>query len=263
MDAPPAADEATRLAVEEAYVEEVLRLMDLVERDDFYGIVAWHGLGFFGGRLGLGPDSHLLDLGSGIGGPARHLARAFGCRVTGIDLSPFNHRVAVERTRAAGLDHLVGFRLGDALATAVPDGSVSHVFGCEAWCYFADKGPLYRLAWRALRPGGRIAFLEAACERPVRLRTAELLGPVHYESVDRYAALLAEAGFVDIERHDTTALATRDITRSLSRLIERRETVIAAAGEEVYYALLELWAEFLAHFGEGTMTHCGLIAARP
>ena len=263
MDNLPPASEATREAVEEAYGAEVLRLMDLVGRDDFYGIAAWNGLEFLGQKLGLTADSHVLDLGSGIGGPARYLARTYGCRVTGVDLSAFNHRTAVERTKAAGLDHRVSFRQGDAHAAAFPDGSFTHVFGCEAWCYFADKGPLYRLAYRALRPGGTIAFLEAACERPVPLRTAELLGPVHYESVDRYQALLEAVGFGGLRCYDTTEPARRDITRSLHRLIERREAVIAAAGDEVYYALLELWAEFLAHFGEGTMTHCGIIAARP
>jgi hypothetical protein len=38
--------------------------------------------------------------------------------------------------------------------------------------------------------------------------------------------------------------------------------VIAVAGEEVYYGLLEIWAEFLSHFSQGTLTHCGFIARK-
>jgi SAM-dependent methyltransferase len=248
--------------IDDAYGEEVLRAMDVLEREDFYGIVAAKGLRFFGEKLRLTQKSHLLDLGSGIGGPARYLAGAYGCRVTGVDLSEFNHRTAEARTKAARLDGRLRFIQGDMLAMPLPAGSFSHVFGCEAWCYFADKAPLYAAAHHALEPGGIIAFLEAACEEPVRLRTEELLGPVRYESVARYAGLLEAAGFRDIQHFDTTALASADISAALYRLITRRSKVIEAAGEEVYFGLLELWAEFLAYFAEGRMTHCGFIARK-
>jgi SAM-dependent methyltransferase len=237
--------------------------MDVIGRDDFYGIVAENGLRVFAPALRLTAASHVLDLGSGIGGPARFLARTYGCKVTGIDLSAFNHRTALARTKAASLDQLVGFVLGDALQFPFPDATFTHVFGCESWCYFPDKTQAYRAAFRVLRPGGLVAFLEAACESPVRLQTEELLGPVRYERLSRYEDMLAAAGFTDIRWQDTTTLASRDISAALYRLITRRRPVVAAAGEDVYFALLELWAEFLAYFAEGKMTHCGFIAEKP
>src|SRR5438309_2055559 len=88
-----------RAFIDETYNEELLHCMDILERDDFYGVVAWEGLRSFGERLGLTPESHLLELCSGIGGPCRYLARTYGCKVTGIDLSEFNNRTAQERTR--------------------------------------------------------------------------------------------------------------------------------------------------------------------
>lgn len=254
------AETATREMVEEAYGPEVLRAMDIIGREDFYGIVAEQGVRFFSEKMGLSAESRVLDLGSGIGGPARFFASAFGCRVMGIDLSGFNHRIAVERTKAAGLGARVTFAHGDALGFPIPDGSFSHVFGCEAWCYFEDKAPLYARARRALQPGGTIAFVEAACEAPVRLRTEDHLGPVWYESDDRYGALLEQAGFIDIRRYDTTSLAAQDVAASLSKLLACREAVIAAAGEEVYYGLLELWSEFLAYFTSGRLCHRGFVA---
>jgi len=263
MPDPAEPPTASHDIIADAYGAEVLRAMDVIGREDFYGIAAGHGVGFLAERMALTPDSHVLDLGSGIGGPARFLARTSGCRVTGIDLSTFNHRTALARTQAAGLDHLVGFMQGDAMQVQLPDGAYTHAFGCEAWCYFEDKAAAYARIRRALRPGGTVAFLEAACEQPVVLRTAELLGPVRYESLHRYAALLRDAGFTDIRSFDTTALATRDITAALFRLISNRAAVILAGGEDVYLGLLELWAEFLAYFGEGRMTHCGFLARAP
>jgi SAM-dependent methyltransferase len=246
--------------VDEAYGPEVLKALDIIGREDFYGILAGEGIRFISGKMALAPDSHVLDLGSGIGGPARFFAATFSCRVTGIDLSLFNHRTAIERTGAAGLDRLVTFAHGDALEAPVPDGAFTHVFGCEAWCYFSDKAPLYARAKRALRRGGTIAFVEAACEAPVRLRTEELIGPVRYESETRYRALLDQAGFVDIRCFDTTPMAIRDVSSSLLRLLENRDRLIAEAGADLYFGLLELWGEFLACFASGRLSHRGFVA---
>jgi hypothetical protein len=121
---------------------------------------------------------------------------------------------------------------------------------------------LYRHAHRALRPGGIIAFLEAACDTPVRLHTEELLGVVKYESIARYTAMLQTAGFAKIQYHDTTELASKDVASGLYRLITKRDRIIESVGAEAYFAILEIWAEFLAYFSEGKLTHCGFVARR-
>jgi SAM-dependent methyltransferase len=251
-----------REMINQTYDETVLQCMDILGRDDFYGIVAWRGMPFFGGKLGLTPESHLLDLCSGIGGPARFLARTYGCKVTGIDLAEFNHRAAQQRTREAGLDHLVTCVHGDALAIPFPDETFTHVFGCEAWCYFPDKVQLYKTAYRALKPGGIIAFLEAACDTPVRLHAEEHLAPVKYESIANYTSMLRAAGFEAVRHYDTTELAKKDVAGSLYRLVTRKDQITESVGAELYYALLEIWAEFLAYFSEGKLTHCGFLAQK-
>jgi SAM-dependent methyltransferase len=248
--------------INQTYDETLLQCMDILEQNDFYGIVASGGMPFFAEKLGLGPDSHLLDLCSGIGGPARFFARTYGCKVTAIDLSEFNHRTARQRTRAAGLDHLVNCVHGDAREIPFPEACFTHVFGCEALCYFPDKARLYKAAHRVLKPGGIIAFLEAACETPLRLHAEEHLAPVRYESIARYTSMLHAAGFEAVQHYDTTELASKDVASSLYRLITRRDQIIEPAGAEVYYALLEVWAEFLACFSEGKLTHCGFIARK-
>jgi ubiquinone/menaquinone biosynthesis C-methylase UbiE len=213
--------EVNGAAINEIYNVELLQCMDLIGRDDFYGIVAWNGIPFFSEKLALTPESHLLELCSGIGGPARFLARTYGCKVTGIDLSEFNTQTARKRTRDEGLEHLATFLHGDALQIPFPEESFTHVFGCEGWCYFPDKEQLYQVARRVLKPGGMIAFLEAACDDPVRLNTEQYLAPVHYESIANYKAMLGASGFQGIEQFDTTSLACKDVSSSIYRLITR------------------------------------------
>ncbi len=66
-----------------------------------------------GERLDLGPESHVLDVASGRGGPALLLAERFGCHVHGVELSPEFHAVALQRIASAGLADRVTFELGD------------------------------------------------------------------------------------------------------------------------------------------------------
>jgi ubiquinone/menaquinone biosynthesis C-methylase UbiE len=248
--------------INQTYDEALLVAMDILEQNDFYGIIASKGIPVFAEKLALTPDSHLLDLCSGIGGPARFFARTYGCKVTAMDLADFNHQTAQQRTKAAGLEHLVRCVHGDALEIPFPEASFTHVFGCEAWCYFPDKVQLYKSTYRVLKPGGIIAFLEAACESPVRLRTAEHLAPVKYESIATYTAMLQAAGFEAVRHYDTTELAKKDVASSLYRLITKRDQIIGSASTDVYFALLEIWAEFLAYFSEAKLTHCGFIAEK-
>ncbi len=67
-----------------------------------------------GRRIRLGPDSRVLDIASGRGGPALLLAQAFGCRIDGVEIAPEFQAAAVEQAEARGLEHLVSFRRADA-----------------------------------------------------------------------------------------------------------------------------------------------------
>jgi len=70
------------------------------------------------------------------------------------------------------------------------------------------------------------------------------------------------AGFEAIRHYDTTKFASEDVTGAMYRLITKRDQIIGAAGEELYFALLEIWAEFLAYFSEGKLSHCGFVAQK-
>jgi ubiquinone/menaquinone biosynthesis C-methylase UbiE len=72
-------------------------------------------------QLTVAATDHLLDIGSGIGGPARYMADRFGARVTGIDLTAAFCDAARHLTRTLGLTDRVAFEHGDALA--MPGGN--------------------------------------------------------------------------------------------------------------------------------------------
>jgi len=105
-------------------------------------------------KLALTPHSHVLDLGSGLGGPARTLAELSGCTVTGIDLTPEFCQVATALSEWTGLSDLTSFQVGDATATGLPDDSVDAAMTVHVAMNIPDKRALYAEAFRVLRPGG-------------------------------------------------------------------------------------------------------------
>ena len=107
-------------------------------------------------------SDHILDIGSGIGGPARYVASRFGCRVTGIDLTPEFCAVASHLTRLLGLDARVTFEVGDALAMRFPAASFAGAYSMNVSMNIADKLAFYREIHRALKPGGWLVLSEIA-----------------------------------------------------------------------------------------------------
>ena len=112
--------------------------------------------------LTVAPAHHLLDIGSGIGGPARTLAQRFGCRVTGIDLTAEFCAVARHLTRVMGLDSRIDFELGDAVQMPFADATFDGVYSMNVSMNIADKAALYAEIRRVLKPGGWLALSEVA-----------------------------------------------------------------------------------------------------
>jgi len=153
----------------------------------------------------------VLDVGSGIGGPARCLASRFGCQVTGLDLTEEYCRAASLLSERVGLGHLVRFEQGDALSMDFPNESFDVVWTEHVAMNIRDKPMLYREMDRVLKPGGTLAIYDVCSGEG---------GPVHFPvpwarsedasflaSPEQLRRLVTDAGFRIIDWRDTTAQA--------------------------------------------------------
>ena len=113
-------------------------------------------------EIDLAPDNHLLDVGSGIGGPARYFAGRFGCRVTGIDLTEEFCQVARHLNAAMYLDQRITIENGNALDMPFGDETFDGAYSMNVSMNIADKDALYREIHRVLRPGGWLVLSEIA-----------------------------------------------------------------------------------------------------
>jgi SAM-dependent methyltransferase len=179
------------------------------------------------------PGEHLLDIGSGIGGPARWIAAKFDCRVTGVDLTPEFCEAAEVLNAAAGLADRVRIIQGSALALPVPDGAFDAAYSQNVIMNIADKGLFYREAFRALRPGGRLALANlcagAAGEPYYPVPWATIRETSFLATPDAMRADLLAAGFAIADFRDTTAAIAEAQRRQRERLEQGKEPPRVAA----------------------------------
>jgi SAM-dependent methyltransferase len=138
---------------------QTLTIAQLAPLDQFHtrGIVATAELAQ---AAGIEASTRVLDLGCGIGGPARFLAGTYGCRVTGVDLSPEFIEAAKYLTTRSGLADRVGFEVGSALELPYEDGSFDAVFLQHVAMNIENRGALYAEVYRVLAPGGRFVIYD-------------------------------------------------------------------------------------------------------
>jgi ubiquinone/menaquinone biosynthesis C-methylase UbiE len=159
-------------------------------------------------QMNLTADSHVLDIGSGLGGPARTLAEAYGCRVTGIDLTQAFCDAATAMSDWVGLGKLVSFKQGDATSLPFPDRQFDAAMTIHVAMNIAAKDKMYAEARRILKPGGTFAVYDV-----LQGEGGDVLYPVpwardpsisHVATPDEMSSLLTGAGFRLLNTHDST-----------------------------------------------------------
>jgi SAM-dependent methyltransferase len=138
---------------------------DDLARADLAGVEEFHVRGREATRAlardaALGDGDRVLDVGCGLGGPARTLAVEFDCRVVGLDRTRPFVRAAHDLTRRVGVDGCGGFVSGDALALPFADGSFDAVLLQHVTPNVPDETRLFAELARVLGPGGRLAVHE-------------------------------------------------------------------------------------------------------
>jgi ubiquinone/menaquinone biosynthesis C-methylase UbiE len=175
-----------------------------------------------GSRMKLAPDSHVLDIGSGLGGAARTISETHGCRVTGVDLTPAFCEAAAELSGWVGLADRVAFRQGDATDLPFAEGEFDAAMTIHAAMNIPAKDRLYREARRVVKSGGVFIVYDV-----LQGEGGDVLFPVpwareasisHLASHDEMTAFLEGAGFTILDAEDSTEESHRWFEAMVERM---------------------------------------------
>ncbi len=177
--------------------------------------------------LPIGAGNRLLDIGCGIGGPARYLAQRFDCTVEGIDITAPFVAAGNRLTEMVGLSGLVTIRQGDGQRLPYADASFDGAYAQHVTMNVADRAGFFGEAFRVLRPGSFFALTEhglgEAGDPHHPLPWSDDGSGAYLLSPAETVALLGRAGFADIECTDTGAAYLQGYRRAIA-LAEAGET---------------------------------------
>lgn len=183
-----------------------LAFVDDIGQSSWITAADWLG---YADRLRVTAESHVLEVGSGSGGPAVYLAANRGCRITGVDINTNGVENGRRLAEARGLVDRVGFKAVDA-GKPLPfgDATFDAVVSNDAMCHIAARLDVLDEWRRVLRPGGRMLFTDAmivtglVSDDEVATRTS--IGSYLLVPPGENERLIAKAGFALISVEDET-----------------------------------------------------------
>lgn len=183
--------------------------------------------------LELKPGDRVLDVCCGLGGSAFLMAKEFGLRVDGIDLSANMVKQAQALCKAKSLENEVHIWLGDCLEIQAT-GAYDAIYSRDAFLHVADKTRLFAVLLRALQPGGRLLLTDYACgPRPWSDAFTRYVADRGYtlHTVDEYVDLALAAGFTAVKGEDLTEEFISTLRSDLARIAEQGRDDLRQAWE--------------------------------
>jgi ubiquinone/menaquinone biosynthesis C-methylase UbiE len=235
---------------------DALSQVDLGEFDqDHYG--GLEAVDALAKAAGIAGHHLVLDVCSGMGGPARWLAYNYGCRVTGIDFTRSRVEGANRLTARVGLAALVDFLEGDATDMPLPDSAYDVVVAQESWCHIANKAALLSEVARVLKPSGTVAFTDIVTisDLPERdeSRLAGAMQMPRPTEIQEYLRELAVNRFIPFETTDLSGIWKPILTARLKMYRSLRDTTVAKFGETRYAEYDSAYSHYVGLFSAGKL----------
>jgi len=242
-----------------------LLVEDLTKFDQLH----YHGtdaLDIFIEKLEINEKTKILDVGSGIGGPARYIANQTGAEITAIELQPDQNNLAKDLTKKCGLSNKVNHICGDILDYDFKNQTFDVVVSWLTLYHIANHKILLKKLFDLLNPNG-FFYTEDITSR-INLSDAdrkeikkEIYG-IHLPYFDNYISNLEQNGFKLIFSEDMSSSWTDFTKERIKKYNSEKERNIRVHGKEVYYSLNSFYNFVGQYFSNGKLGGIRVIAKK-
>jgi 27-O-demethylrifamycin SV methyltransferase len=188
-------------------------------------------------------DSSVLDVGCGVGQPAFHLYEKFGCRITGITLSPRGVEIAREKCSEKGYSDKIEFYEADALDNGFPSNTFDIAWVMESSHLMRDKRRLFEENFRVLKNGGSMLLCDLVLRRELTHRDLfsyrkeftmleKTFGKARMETLEFYENKMIERGFSEVEVYDISKQAQPTLEAWKTNLLLHRDRIVEETGRQ-------------------------------
>jgi cyclopropane fatty-acyl-phospholipid synthase-like methyltransferase len=217
--------------------------------------------------LSLRPGQRVLDVGSGIGGPARYIAHQAECRVTALEIQPDLHITAAALTERCGLEARIEHVCGDILEWDAETDKFDALVSWLVFLHIPDRETLLSRSFESLKPGGQLFAEDFYARGSLTAVECDTLASKVYcsglPSRFEYAAQLERAGFIDVEFADMTKIWTRFVRERSNSYQRDRTRHVDVSGARIFDGLDDFYRSMALLFEGGNLGGVRLTARRP
>ncbi len=242
-----------------------LLVEDLTKFDQLH----YHGtdaIDIFIEKLEINEKTKILDVGSGIGGPARYIANQTGAEITAIELQSDQNNLAKDLTKKCGLSNKVNHICGDILDYDFKNQTFDAVVSWLTLYHIANHEILLKKLFDLLNPNG-FFYTEDITSR-INLSDAdrkeikkEIYG-IHLPYFDNYISNLEQNGFKLIFSEDMSSSWTDFTKERIKKYNSEKERNIRVHGKEVYDSLNSFYSFVGQYFSDGKLGGIRVIAKK-
>ncbi len=244
-------------AVQDSARDDGLLDVDVLQHHDQDHYDGPRALDILAAKAGIEHQHHVLDVGSGMGGPARYIAARLGCRVTGLDLTESRVLGARELTRRADLQQQVQFQQGSATQMPFDEDTFDIAISQEAMCHMPQKARVIAECARVLNPGGTLAFTDIVVNQALTAEEttflADGIAQFDLQTFANYRQLLVENAFHIVSAEDLSAEWTQVLTARLRMYQSLEAQTVAKFGAAHFAKWDAMYSRYVALFVAGKL----------
>jgi len=216
--------------------------------------------------LDIDSENRIMDIGSGIGGSARYLAKKTGCHVTALEVQPDLHNIACSLTEHCGLSDSVQHLCGDILDFSGRRYNFDVLVSWLSFLHIPNRSSLLKKCYHILKPDGKL-FIEDfyKCdefdEEEINILSEDVYC-AYLPTSEEYRKQLIENGFTEIELIDKTDCWKNFVKERIEKFIENRNHQINVHDIEIVEELEDFYEKIFRLFEGGNLGGLRIIAKK-